>query len=176
MILHYDRTLGSVIWVMANDPAATTQMKGDLLEILMAYILMTQGRFEVRRNITTLDAQIDLLARNLNVLNPVLEALGTYILVEAKMWEAPVDAPTVKKFITDMRSASCHSGILVARAGITGVAGNLDALYTIRKHYHRDNVVVIVLDAIDVQALVDLTVPLDWMLARKYEDIRLEVR
>lgn len=174
-MLHYDWVLGHALWTMTNNPNIIPQMRGDLLERLIAYILVTQGKFEVRRNITTLDAQIDLLARNLNVLNPVLEALGTYILVEAKMWDTPATAPVVKKFITDLRSASCHSGILVSRAGITGMARNMAALHTIRKHYHRDNVVVIVLNAQDVEALVNLTVPLDWMLARKYEDIRLEV-
>jgi hypothetical protein len=175
MILHYDRVLGNLLWAMANTPGIAPQDRGELLESLVAYILMTQGRFEVRRNITTIDAQIDMLVRNLNVLNPMLEALGTYILVEAKMWETPAGAPVVKKFIMDLRSASCHSGILVSRAGVTGAAGNADALHTIRKHYQKDNVVVIVLEAQDVQALVDLTTPLDEMLVQKYEDIRLEV-
>jgi restriction endonuclease len=173
MFLHFDRTLAYAIWAFANAPGTSRNDMGAALELLIAYILETQGEYEVRHNIRTLDGQIDLLVRNLNASNPVLQELGTYILVEAKKWHRAATTAVVKKFITELSSAGCHSGILVSFEGVTGGRANVNANYTIRKHYHRDNVVVIVLDGDDLQQLINIPGSLNPLLISKYESIRL---
>ena len=104
----------------------------------------------LRVNVRTLDAQIDLLVRNMNTTNPVLREFGTYMLVECKDWNRPVSAPLVKSFIANLRSASCHSGILVSLRKVSGERANKNASYSIRKYYHSDNIEVIVIGDSDL--------------------------
>jgi Restriction endonuclease len=147
-------------------------LKGKLFELLIAYLMRTLGPFETRGRVRTLDGEHDLIVRDTS---PRPLALGDYILVECKNWERPVGAHEVKKFGHDVRAASCESGIIAAKNGITGRERD-DARYTIRRLYHRDGIVLIVLDASDLDRLVSRRVLLADLLVTKYEEIRFDER
>jgi hypothetical protein len=99
------------------------------------------------------------------------------VLVECKNWERRVGAPDIKKFAANVRAASCHSGIVATRTGITGRTDELtDARYTIRRHYHRDGIVIIVLAEDDVDRMIHGQVAVPDLLLSKYEAIRFDER
>lgn len=173
-MFNFDVLLAKQLWSAARDNNLSKQERGDLLEILAGYILMTQGRFITSRKVICIDGEIDLLARNMATADPLIQELGTYLLVECKNWTRKVNSQTVKSFVANLKSASCHSGILYSQKGVTGVKTNRSGMYTIRKFYHRDNIIVIVFNEIDISDLVDGRVSLSYLLLRKYEQIRFE--
>jgi hypothetical protein len=149
-------------------------VKGRLFELLIAYVMRTLGPFDTRGRVRTLDGEDDLILRDTR---PRPSVLGDYILVECKNWERRVGAPEIKKFGHNVRAASCHSGIIAAKNGITGSAEELtDARYTVRRHYHRDGIGLIVLTADDLDRLVSRRVSLADLLVTKYEEIRFDER
>lgn len=167
--LPFDSSIGTFLRAW-QEGANTNDEKGDRFEVLVAYLLRTLGGYESRGQVQTLDGENDLLLRDVSDRPSVL---GEYVLVECKNWADPVGAPALKKFAQDVRSASCHSGIFVARSGITGT-DHRDARYAVRKSYHRDGVVIMVLDDRDVQRVLMREVDLPDFLRSRYEQIRFD--
>jgi Restriction endonuclease len=152
----------------------SSEVKGKLFELLIAYLMRTLGPFDTRGRVRTLDGEDDLILRDTSARPSVL---GDYILVECKNWEARVGAPEIKKFAQNVRAASCHSGIVATKSGVTGGEREVtDARYTIRRHYHRDGIVLILLTAADLERLVTRRVSLPDLLVTKYEEIRFDER
>jgi Restriction endonuclease len=152
----------------------STEAQGRLFELLIAYLMRTLGGFDTRGRVRALDGETDLILRDAN---PRPSVLGDYVLVECKNWNKPVGAPEVKKFAQNVRAAACHSGIIATKEGLTGGKEALrDAKYTIRRHYHRDGIVIITLDVQDLDQLVSKRVSLSDLLVTKYEAIRFDER
>lgn len=148
--------------------------KGVSLELFVAYLFLSNVGFEVTHNIIEIDAQIDLLVRNHNINDPILNELGRYILVECKNWSKKINAATIKKFIADLRFAECKSGIIISSKGITGNRTKKSAYYTIRKEYHKDGIVIIAIDLNDIKLIIDRGIGLRSLLVNKYEEIRFD--
>lgn len=149
---------------------------GYILEILSAYLFFTIGKFEVSSNIKTLQAQHDLIIRNLIIDDPILELLGRYIIVECKNWGKDVNSAVVKKFISNVRFSRCDTGIIISKKNITGVRNRDSAWYVIRAEYHRDNVIIIVLTINDLKRIAEEATNLLEILKMKYEQIRFDER
>lgn len=140
----------------------------------MAYLMRTLGPFDTRGRVRTLDGEDDLIVRDTG---PKPSVLGEYLLVECKNWDNRVGAPEIKKFAQNVRAARCHTGIIATKNGITGSdQQSTDAHYTIRRHYHRDRIVLIVLTEPDLDRLASLAVGLMDLLVAKYERIRFDER
>ena len=167
--LHFDPAIGDRLKQSVDMKADVT---GKLFELLIAYVMRTLGQFDTRGRVRTLDGEDDLILRDTS---PRPSPLGDYILVECKNWESRVGAREIKKFGHNVAAASCHSGIFAAKSGITGRELS-DAWYTVRRHYHRDGIVLIVLTAGDLDRLVSRRVSLADLLVTKYEEIRFDER
>jgi Restriction endonuclease len=169
--LHFDPAIADSL---RRGGRMSADVKGKLFELLIAYLMRTLGPFETRGRVRTLDGEDDLILRDTS---PQPSVLGDYILVECKNWERKVGAPEIKKFGHNVRAASCHSGIMAAKNDITGSEEEpTDARYTVRRHYHRDRIVLVVLTAGDLDRLVSRRVSLGDLLVTKYEEIRFAER
>lgn len=171
--LPFDRNLGLAIrnW-QTSVPQTDSQAKGLTYEVLMAYLFRTLGPFDTRGRVGSIDTEHDLILRDES---DDTRPLGEYVLVECKNWKGPVGASIIREFGQKVRAASCQSGILVAKAGITGVGSNSDASYTTRIAYHRDGIVLVVVDDNDIEDLLDRKLELAELLRTRYEGIRFDV-
>jgi hypothetical protein len=173
----FSKTIGRYLFDKVKQ-SKDTNTKGSSLELFSTYLFFTEPNFLVISNIKTIDSQIDLLLRNLNVSDPIFLEFGTYILVECKNWEEKVGTPTIKKFIGDLRYASSKCGILLTKEGVTDKGNQVDeegnALYTIRKEYHKDGIVIMYFTENDIENIIEGKTNLFSILIRKYEEIRFD--
>ena len=153
-----------------------TQNGGRLLEVLVGYLFWTSGEYTVRGSTRGLDAEIDLRVRAMSPAKPPHHDLGGYLLIECKNKTRKTGAADVKKFATDVRLAGCRCGVLISVAGVTGTATSRDAAYTIRKLYHADGTVIVVIDAQQLDNIVDQRTMLVDALRAGYEAIRFDNR
>jgi hypothetical protein len=171
--VHYDLLLGQYLWGRAQAHVGS-QYGGWLLEVLAGYLFMTSGEYDVRVRTRGLDAEIDVRVRATLPAKPPHHDLGSYLLVECKSRKRKATAAEVKKFATDVRLAGCHCGVLVSVAGVTGASRGRDAAYTIRKLYHADGTVIVVLDRQRVDDIVFQRSRLVDALRDGYEVVRFD--
>ena len=115
----------------------------------MAYFFLTSPGFEVLRNISSLDSQIDLLIRNLHAADPILGEFGKYIIRECKNTGDKVDAKAVRDFASKVIQTSCNSGILITKKGISGdikKEAARDARLAILKVHQRHGIIIVPLN------------------------------
>lgn len=175
-MLHHDRIRMQQLWEKVCDSNLSSNDRGAALEILTEWILASQGPFVPKRNLKSIDGQIDLMVRNLDTRDPLYQELGSFFLVECKNWVSPVGVQEVKNFIANLRAAACRSGLLASMEGVTGQEKDENAEYTIRKFFHRDGIVVIVLDREDYESVLERDQSLFELLLVKYEKIRFDLR
>jgi hypothetical protein len=137
-------------------------------------LFWSSGEYDVSRNTRGIDAEIDLRARATSPDKPPHTDLGGYLLVECKNSGSKTDAPAVKKFATDVRLAGCRCGVLVSLPGLTGTSRTRDAAYTIRKLYHADATVIVLIDQQGLDDIVQMRVALTDALRAGYEAIRFD--
>lgn len=170
-----DPKLGRLL--LKNTKEATTNdEKGKSLEILMAYLFLASQGFEVLHNLKSPDSQHDLLIRNLNTADPILSEFGKYLFVECRNIEDKVDAKAVRDFASKVIHASCNSGILIAKSGITGDADGNGARMTILKIYQRHNAVIVPLTIDQLGPLIDQQSSLNDLLVHEYEKVRFDLQ
>lgn len=158
--------------------AKTSDEKGSSLEILMAYLFLTSPGFEVLRNLVSFDAQIDLLIRNLHTSDPILDEFGKYIFVECRNIKEKVDAKAIRDFASKVVQASCNSGILITKKGITGDAEReaaRDARMTILKVRLLHGVVIVPLRIDQLETVIEKQVSILDILVSEYEKIRFDL-
>ncbi len=170
--LPFDYELASRVreW-QAGVPDVEKNLKGVSYEVLVAYLFRSLGKFDTRGRVAAIDTEHDLILRDERA---DTRPLGEYVLVECKNWEAHVGAPTVREFTQKVRSASCHSGVLVAKSGVTGKGDGAAATFALRTAYHRDGIVIIVLEDEDLQSLIDQELELSELLRSRYESVRFD--
>jgi hypothetical protein len=133
--------------------AVSAADKGKTLEDLLAWLFPQFDGITVEaRNVSTDSQEIDLVLFN-DQISPVFKAWSQEILVEAKNWSTPVDAPAVGWFITKLRDRSIKYGILVAKFGITGMARGFGGGQDVITGCLRDGYRPIVLTLAELEAL-----------------------
>jgi hypothetical protein len=175
--MNFDRVLAQQLWAEATS-AATAYQRGKLLELTVAYFFVTHGGFDVRLRLTGLDSEFDLLLRSRDPDARVHRELGSYILVECKNTDTRTSASKVRNFSAKVRYAGCRSGVLVSRTGLTGTRPDSVgyAAYAVRKAYHRDGSIIVLMDGDDIQEVIDGSLGFLDLLERRYEEIRFDLR
>jgi len=170
-----DPKLGCSLLKSTKD-AVSNDAKGKSLEILMAYLFLTCNGFEVLHNLKSMDSQHDLLIRNLNTTDPILSEFGKYLFVECRNIEDRVDAKAIRDFTAKVIQASCNSGILIAKSGITGDVEGNGARMAILKNYQRHDVVIVSLTLNQLENLIDQRLSLIDLLVHEYEKVRFDLQ
>jgi hypothetical protein len=172
----FDRELARQLWAAARTATDPTQ-KGKLLELTSAYFFVALADFDVRLRALGLDSEFDLILRSRDPDNRVHRELGRYVLVECKNTDAKTSASEVRNFSAKVRYARCTSGVLVTRAGLTGARGDSvsDATYAVRKTYHRDGSIILLINGDDIQGVVDGLADFRDLLVQRYEEIRFDL-
>lgn len=159
-----------------NSDGIETKEKGDTLEDLACYLSLLLPALTPRRNLLeeTLAFESDLVVRNLNPdSNLIADLLGRHFLVECKNWESRVGVPSVGYFLHRMRLTHAHFGIIFARSGITGDEEQEKAAYSIiRKSFHEDGSICVVIDINDLVALGNENLTFRSLLFERIERLR----
>ncbi len=130
-----------------NQPA-TPKEKGDFLEEIAKQLLSWTYGLEVKGPVRTATGEWDLYVRNMSGL-PYLNWLGELSVVEAKNWEARVDAQALKVFRGTLEDAKVKTGILFTRNGITG-PDRKNAAGAIINAFQQDETIIVVFDFDDL--------------------------
>jgi hypothetical protein len=160
----------------ASAPHPTATSKGDSLEDLASYLFLLIPGWVPRRNL--LDEyhsfETDIVVRNLGrPSNLTAELLGRHFLVECKNWELPVGVRDVGYFLYRMRLTHARFGVLFAKTGITGDEANERAAHSlIRKAFHEDGSICVVLDESDLTSLADGQLSFWPILLERIERVR----
>jgi hypothetical protein len=154
--------------------ATTADEKGKRLEETAFYLTSLLPGCVPKRDVLDQESafETDLLVRNLYSSSSIISDLfGRHILVECKNYDKPVGVSHVGYFLFRMRLAHSSFGIIFAPKGITGSADR-EARTLIRRAFHEDNSVCIVIDLKDLKSLTSEGLSLYWLLLEKYEEFR----
>jgi hypothetical protein len=173
----FDSELARQLWRATQTASASTD-KGKLLELTAAYLFTSLADFDVRLRVRGLDSEFDQILRSRNPDDRVHRELGRYVLVECKNTDDKTSASEVRNFSAKVRYAGCTSGVLVTRAGLTGVRNGAvrDAAYAVRKAYHRDGLVIVLIDGRDIEDVIEGRVAFSELLVQRYEAVRFDLR
>lgn len=155
--------------------AEAAKEKGDALENLAFYLLALLPGCVPRCNLLDEDqaSEADIVVRNLNqVANLTAEILGRHFLVECKNWEKPVGSPDVGYFLYRMRLTHAKFGIIFSKGGISGGEDEKFARALIRRAFHEDGSVCVVVDNEDLINLAQGKNTFWWMLLEGVEVLR----
>ncbi len=134
---------------------ASSKEKGEILEDLATYLFMLIPAWSPRRNL--LDEfntfETDIVVRNLKrTSDPTVEILGRHILVECKNWDMKIGVQEVGYFLYRMRLTHVRFGVIFSKLGVTGTVENeKSARSIIRKSFHEDGSICVVLDLSDLK-------------------------
>lgn len=157
--------------------AEDSEQKGLVMERLVAYLLTCIAGLELAEfRLKARDHETDLLIRNGVRGDPLFEVFGPYVGVECKNWDRSVGVQEVNHFIANLRFAYLHSGVLVARKGISGGKDEdrRNAELAVLKAFHQDNIIVCILTAADLDRVVRGQVTMPGLLLAEYEKIRFD--
>ena len=134
-----------------------TSTKGTALEDLATYLLLLVPGLIPARNLLDdrLAFESDLVVRDLG--GPVgvtSQLMGQDILIECKNWKVPVGVQQVGYFLYRMHLTHTRFGIIFSKKGITGSKDDKAAHDLIRKAFHEDGDVCIVVNSVDIDALI----------------------
>jgi hypothetical protein len=159
-----------------NTAAANAKEKGDWLEDLGVYLFLLIPGLVPRRNLLeeTLAFETDIVIRNLvPTRNVVADLLGRHFLVECKNWESTVGVKDIGYFLYRMRLTHASFGVMMAKSGITGDEEKERAAYSlIRKAFHEDGNVCIVIDNASLVSLLSDKLSFWSMLLERIERMR----
>lgn len=159
-----------------NAPSSTD--KGRQLEAIARYLTSLLPGCVPRANLLSVDQafESDIVVANVYTQQTIISDLfGRYILVECKNYERPVDASRVGYFLHRMRMVHAHFGIIFAARGITGSKSDNEeraARSLIRRAYHEDGSICVVIDCADLRRLADGELSFYWLLHSRYEAFR----
>lgn len=158
-----------------HSPTVNAQEKGDALEDLAFYLFLLLPGCVPRRNLLDEDLafESDIVVRNLNqVANLTAELLGRHFLVECKNWEKSVGVRDVGYFLYRMRLTHARFGIIFSKGGISGGSDEKAACALIRRAFHEDGSVCVVVDNEDLINLAQGKNTFWWMLLEGVEVLR----
>jgi hypothetical protein len=157
-----------------------TKEQGDRLEELASYLFsLLPGCVPQRTTDDEDDAfESDVIVRNLyHAPNLLSDLFGRHILVECKNWERTVSVEPVGYFLFRMRITHARLGVIIAKRNITGdEKSERNARALIRRSYHEDGSICIVLDRNDIRSLIDKDVGFLALLLERAERLRFGKR
>lgn len=140
--------------------APTSAEKGHILEDIASYLFLLIPGWIPRRNILeeTSAFETDMVVSNLILASNLrAELLGRDFLVECKNWKKSVGTNQVGYFLYRMRLTHTKFGIIFAKKNITGEKNDNEdkraAASLIRKAFHEDGNICIVIDYSDIKRL-----------------------
>lgn len=149
--------------------------KGESLEdFAFALFLLLPGCVP-RRNVLDIDLafESDIVVRNLDrSANLTAELLGRHFLVECKNWRKPIGVSEVGYFLYRMRLTHAQFGIIFSETGVSGKGDERAARALIRRAFHEDGSVCIVVDSSDLTELVEGGRSFWWMILEGIENLR----
>jgi Restriction endonuclease len=171
-----ERSLARRLW-RSSQRARTAQARGRLFEYLMHHVFSAELGYSGRRRILTLDSEVDLLLQRPSVGLPDSDLFEEYLIVECKNTRSAISGRTLKNVGANVRHGGCRVGVLAAAGRLTGGSdGRADfAMYTLRKLYHHDGIVLVVLDARAIGHVLAGTKRLSEALRGSYEAIRFDL-
>ncbi len=152
--------------------------KGQSLETLASYLMSLLPGCIPRRNLFDEDlvGETDILVHNLSPKpHLVTELLGRDFLIECKNTEQGVGVSDVGYFLYRMRLCHVKFGIIFSKTGITGsgTQNEMAARALIRRAFHEDGNLCVIIDDTDLVELENNIHPSFWMmLLRKIEEFR----
>ncbi len=153
-----------------------TAAKGVALEDLASYLFLLIPGWVPSRNIIDEDwaFETDIVVSNLSqASNLSAELLGRHFLVECKNWAERVGVKDVGYFLYRMRLTHAKFGVILAKSGITGSEADENAARSlIRRAFHEDGNICVVLNRDDLDTLATGTVTFWSMLLGRIERIR----
>jgi hypothetical protein len=159
-----------------NAPHASTTEKGDALENVASYLFLLIPGWIPRRDVSDINQgyENDVVISNLNMAHDLrAELLGRHFLVECKNWDSKVGAPAVSHFLHRMSVTHCKFGVILAKDGISGrERGETAARSLIRRAFHEEGNVCIVLDKSDLESLAKKEITFWSMILRAIEWFR----
>lgn len=159
----------------SNSTAATTTDQGNRLEDLATYLFLLIPGLVPRRNILeSTDAfESDIVVSNHTMnSNLISELLGRHFLVECKNWKDPVSVKDVGYFLYRMRLTHAKFGIIFAKNGITGKEEEKAANSLIRKAFHEDGIICIVINNSNLEKIKNSTISFWPFILEKVEKLR----
>ncbi len=155
--------------------AETPKEKGDTLEdFAFALFLLLPGCVP-RRNLVDEDwaFESDIVVRNLDqTANLTAELFGRHFLVESKNWRKSVGVGDVGYFLYRMRLTHAQFGIIFSESGVSGGRIEKAARALVRRAFHEDGSICVVIDGSDLTHLAEGYESLWWMLLEKIEKLR----
>lgn len=159
-----------------TDESADTYSKGEIFEELASYLLLLIPGLVPQRKVMPEDKvfENDIVVANISrSSNLASELLGRHFLVECKNWNKSVGTSEVGYFLHRMRLTHAKFGIMFAREGISGDDdGKQYAHSLIRRTFHEDSAICIVLDKRDLDTLAEREIGIWSMLFARLEQFR----
>lgn len=157
------------------DTASTNDEKGKVYEHLASYLSTLVPGWLPRSNLldTKLAFETDIVIRNLaQASNLASDLLGRYILVECKNWASRVGVRDIGYFLYRIKLTHATFGIMFSKMGISGKDQENASYELIRKAFHEDGIVCVVIDQGDIEHLASGEVSYWALLLRKMETAR----
>lgn len=162
----------------AQGAQITPKEKGDRLEAIARYLTSLLPGCVPRANLLSADKafESDIVVANVYTQPTIISDLfGRYILVECKNYAQPVDVARVGYFLHRMRMVHAPFGIIFASRSVTGSKLTEDeqaARSLIRRAFHEDGSICVVIDQDDLERLAEGQVSFYWLLHSRYEEFR----
>ena len=158
------------------DSAKTTDEKGKSLEDLAFYLLfLLPGCIPRKRMLAEKRIfESDIVVHNLSLSsNLTTDLLGRHFLIECKNKEDKANVADIGYFLYRMKLTHTNFGIIFSKGGISGMMRNEAGYELIRRAFHEDSSVCIVIDDEDFKMLETGDETYFWvMLLRKIEELR----
>lgn len=173
LIAHLDAATG--------DPSITEKERGDRLEGIARYLTSLLPGCVPRANLLSADKafESDIIVANVYTQPTIIsELFGRYILVECKNYGRSVDVSRVGYFLHRMRMVHASFGVMFATHNVTGsklTDEEQAARSLIRRAFHEDGSVCVVIDRNDLQGIADGAISFYWLLHSRYEEFRFGV-
>lgn len=162
----------------AQGAQITPKEKGDRLEAIARYLTSLLPGCVPRANLLSADKafESDIVVANVYTQPTIISDLfGRYILVECKNYAQPVDVARVGYFLHRMRMVHAPFGIIFASRSVTGSKLTEDeqaARSLIRRAFHEDGSICVVVDQDDLERLAEGQISFYWLLHSRYEEFR----
>ena len=162
----------------AQGAQITPKEKGDRLEAIAQHLTSLLPGCVPRANLLSADKafESDIVVANVYTQPTIISDLfGRYILVECKNYAQPVDVARVGYFLHRMRMVHAPFGIIFASRSVTGSKLTEDeqaARSLIRRAFHEDGSICVVIDQDDLEHLAEGQISFYWLLHSRYEEFR----
>jgi hypothetical protein len=148
--------------------------QGKTLEELAHYLMSAMPGCRTMRRKHTPSTDYDLVCAIEGFDLDFRSELGRYFVCECKDWARPADFTTMAKFCRVLDSTKSRFGILFSKEGISGRGDAKDAAREQIKVYQDRGIVIVVIDAKDLETVVN-GANFIALLRRRYEKVRLDL-